>query len=277
LLLVLLFVALVSPAPAMFEENESSVRAEGMASAFTAVADDVSAADFNPAGLFHVERAQAVVFGKLLYGGAGVGLHTAHFLLGVPVRGLGTMALRVQETGFELESERSLKFAHGFRLAGTATDGLAFGYGLNVYNLSQKGFGQGYAFGADAGLFARVYRMWTVGFYGHNLNMPTMGVAGGGQGDLPRLLVLGLGFSPAPGISSALDISKEPGRATRVSVGQEFRIVQDFLTLRAGVQTEPVRFSAGLRTGLARIHLDYAFRTHPILPVTHDLGLAIEF
>jgi hypothetical protein len=267
--LLLLFAV---PAPAMFEENESGVRAEGMGGAFTAVADDAAAVDFNPAGLFQVEAAQAQVFGKLLYGGAGAGLHTAHGVVVMPVARLGTMGLRLQETGFSLESQRSLKFAHGFRLA----EGLAFGYGLNGYNLSQANFGQGFAFGLDLGLFARIYKMWSIGFYAHNVNMPRMG-NGVGNGDLPRLLVLGLGFSPASGINSAVDISKEPGQPTRVSVGQEFTIVENYLTLRAGVQTEPVRLSFGLRTGLARVHLDYAFRTHPTLPVTHNLGLVLDF
>jgi len=255
----------------MFEENESGVRAEGMAGAFTAIADDAGAVDFNPAGLFQVDAVQAQAFGKLLYGGAGVGLHTAHGVVAMPVAKLGTMGLRLQETGFGLESQRSLKLAHGFRLA----EGLACGYGLNGYNLSQANYGQGFAFGLDLGLFARIYKMWTVGFYAHNLNMPRIGT-GAWNGDLPRLLVLGLGFSPAAGINSAVDISKEPGQPTRVSVGQEFTIVEHYLTLRAGVQTEPVRLSFGLRTGLQRIHLDYAFRTHPTLPVTHNLGLAID-
>ena len=259
------------PAWAMFEENESGVRAEGMAGAFTAIADDAGAVDFNPAGLFQVDAVQAQAFGKLLYGGAGVGLHTAHGVVAMPVAKLGTMGLRLQETGFGLESQRSLKLAHGFRLA----EGLACGYGLNGYNLSQANYGQGFAFGLDLGLFARIYKMWTVGFYAHNLNMPRIGT-GAWNGDLPRLLVLGLGFSPAAGINSAVDISKEPGQPTRVSVGQEFTIVEHYLTLRAGVQTEPVRLSFGLRTGLQRIHLDYAFRTHPTLPVTHNLGLAID-
>jgi hypothetical protein len=267
-LLILLVLLLALPAHAMFEENESGVRPEGMAGAFTAVADDVCAADYNPAGLFQVDRTQFAGFGKLLYGGVGAGLHTVHLSAGMPVRSAGTVALRLQETGFALESQRSLKVAHGFRLA----EGLAFGYGLSGYNLSQQDYGQGFAFGVDAGLFARIYRVWTVGFYAHNLNMPKIGGS-----DLPRLLVAGLAFTPQPAIQSAIDVSKEPGKPTRVSVGQELRIVQDFLTLRAGVQTEPVRLCFGLRTGLEHMHVDYAMQTHPVLPLTHNLGVTAEF
>lgn len=257
------------PAQAAFEENLSGVRADGLAGAFTAVADDVSAVDFNPAGLFQVEGAQFAGFGRLLYGGVGVGLHTAQAAVCLPVRKAGTFGLRFQETGFELTSQRSLKLAHGIRLA----DGLAVGYGLNGYNLSQGGgYGGGFAVGVDVGFFGRIYKMWTVGFQAHNLNGPKIGVS-----KLPQVLTFGLGFTPSPGINSAVDISKEPGQPTRLSVGQEFRIVQDYLTLRAGVQTEPVRFAAGFRTGLENVHLDYALKTHPALPLTHTLGLAVEF
>ena len=32
-----------------------------------------------------------------------------------------------------------------------------------------------------------------------------------------------------------------------------------------------------LRTGLTHLHLDYALKTHPELPLTHDVGLTVEF
>lgn len=270
LVFVLLAVlALVLPARAAFEENQSGPRADAMGGAFTAVADDVAAIDFNPAGLFQVERAQFAGFGRLLYGGVGVGLHTAQAAACLSVRRVGTFGLRFQETGFELESQRSLKLAHGIRLA----DGLAVGYALNGYNLSQGGgYGSGFAVGVDVAVLGQIYKMWSVGFQAHNINGPRIG-----SSDLPQVLTFGLAFTPAPGISSAIDISKEPGLPTRLSVGQEFRIIQNYLTLRAGVQTEPVRFAAGFRTGLEHVHLDYVMQTHPVLPLTHTLGLAVEF
>ncbi len=252
----------------MFEDTESGVRAEGMAGAFAAVADDLSAVDFNPAGLHHLRTRSFVGVFKLLYGGAGTGLHTGSACIGLPLGRLGAVAVRMQETGFELQSQRSFKLAHGLVLA----DGLALGTGVSVYNLHQRDYGNGYAVGFDVGMWGRVYRYWTVGCYIHNLNMPSIG-----SSDLPRLLSFGLGYSPKPGIQSAVDISKEPGKPTRLSVGQEFRIVQDHLTVRAGVQTEPVRMCFGLRAGTERLHLDYALVSHPVLPFTHGFGVAFDF
>jgi hypothetical protein len=91
------------------------------------------------------------------------------------------------------------------------------------------------------------------------------------------VLAFGLGFSPAPGIVSAVDVSKEPGLGTRLAIGQEFRIIEQFLTARAGVQTEPVRLSFGLSSGYGPVQLDYALRTHPSLPLTHNAGISVSF
>ncbi len=265
--IVLGILFLLVPGYAIFEENESGVRPEGMAGAFIALADDISAIDFNPAGLMQVRSRQFQGFYKLLYGGVGVGLHTMQVSVGLPMGRLGTFGLRLQETGFQLHSERSLKLAHGFQLA----EGLAFGYGLNGYNLMQRDFGQEFAFGLDIGMWTKIYRFWTAGFYVHNLNLPTIG-----QSDLPRFVALGLGFSPNPGIHSVLEFAKEPGMRTRVAFGQEFTIIPEHLILRAGVQTEPVRFAFGLGTGVERVRIDYALRSHSVLPWTHSVGITIK-
>jgi len=255
------------PGYAIFEENESGVRAEAMAGAFVALADDISAIDFNPAGLYQVRNQQFQGFYKLLYGGVGVGLHTMQVGACLPTGRLGTFGLRVQESGFQLHSERSLKLAHGFKLA----DGLFFGYGINGYNLVQRDFGQGFAFGLDLGMFTRIYRFWSAGFYVHNLNLPQIGGA-----ELPRFIAIGLGFSPNPGIHSTLEFAKEPGMRTRVAFGQEFTIIPEHLVLRAGVQTEPVRFAFGLGTGVERVRVDYAIKTHSVLPLTHSFGVVVK-
>jgi len=263
----------------MFDDPGQSIRARGMAGAFVAVADDVSAAALNPAGLFQVQSYQFAGGYRLLYGGAGVNLHSASAGFSMPIGKFGVASLGFVESGFSLNSERTLRLSHGIKLA----DGLALGYGLACYNLYQKGFGpefpvlsqSGYAFGLDISMFTRVYRSWTLGFIAQNLNQPKMGL--GEQGQMPRRLAFGVGFSPNPGIHSAVDIEKEPGKSTRVRVGQELRIVQDHLTLRCGVQTEPVSFAFGLRAGVKMASLDYALNTHPQLGLSHSFGVNLEF
>ncbi len=267
-LLLIVWAVLFSSGYAIFEDDGSGVRAEGMGGAFWALADDISAIDFNPAGLAQVQERQFEGFYKLLYSGVDVGLHTVYAGIGIPIKRLGTFGLRVQETGFFLQSQRSIKLAHGFELA----EGIFFGYGLNGYNLSQKDYGQGWTAGLDLGMFARVHRFWSAGFYVHNINLPRIG-----ESELPRVLAFGLGFSPTPGIHSTLGFSKEPGMRTRIALGQEFEIIPQYLTLRAGASTEPVSFSFGLGSGVERVRVDYALKTHPVLPLTHNFGVLVKF
>ncbi len=266
IILSLLFFAL--PGYALFEESPSGARTEGMAGAFVAVADDINAIGYNPAGLAQVNSRQFQSGYKLLYGGVGVNLHTADAALSMPIGRFGTIGLWVQETGFQLQSQRSVKLTHGFWFA----ENLAFGYGLNGYNLYQGSLGQGLALGFDLGLWTKIARYWRAGFYAHNINMPKIGVS-----ELPNSLTIGFGFSPKLGINSAVDVSKVLGERTSVSFGQEFEIIASHLILRAGVKTEPVRFSFGLTTGLQRFVVNYALITHPVLPLTHHFGLRLNF
>jgi hypothetical protein len=256
---------------AIFENMESGARAGGMAGAFTAVADDAGAIHFNPAGLSQVSRVNIYTFYELLFGGMGENLHSATLNAAVPFSRYGTLGVSLQEAGFSLSSERSLTVGYG---VGLLKD-LSLGAGLNGYNLYLKDMGTAFAFGVDLGLHARIYRRWTVGFFAHNLNMPQMGTVE--KTYLPRTLSIGLAYEPADGITSALDVSKTVGEETRIAVGGEFAIVENLLTLRAGVQTEPVRLSVGLGTGTRNIHLDYAMLTHSSLPLTHNLGLSVVF
>jgi len=265
------FVLVPGPARAMFEQGWTSVRADGMGGAFVAVADDPGALAMNPAGLYRLAGPAMAGSYKLLFGGLGVNLHSASAGFCIPAGRAGVMGIALRETGFELHSERTVRFGHGLKLA----EGIGVGYGLAGYNLYQKGVGSGYGFGLDVGMFAQVYRVWTLGFSARNLNLPRIGT--GPEGDLPRALAFGIGYSPKPYIHSALDLEKEPGKGTRVRVGQELRIVQDHLTLRAGISTLPVCMAFGLRAGIKSVGLDYALKTHPELGLTHDFGIAVEF
>lgn len=262
---------LLSLSSAVFENMESGTRAEGMAGAFTAVGNDACTVHFNPAGLSQIDRINVYTFYELLFGGIGENLHNATLNAAVPFGRAGTLGVSVQEMGFALSSERSLTAGYG---VGLLKD-LSVGAGLVGYNLYMKDMGSAFALGIDLGLHARLYRRWTVGFSAHNLNMPQMGT--NVKTYLPRVLNVGLAYTPADGIVSALDVSKEVGQPTRVAVGGEFRIVENLLTLRAGVLTEPVRLAVGLGTGTRNIHLDYALLTHSSLPATHNLGLSVVF
>lgn len=257
------------PVWAAFEDLESGVRPQGMGGAFTAVADDPSAIHWNPAGLAAQDRIELVAFYKHLYGGP-EGLHNATLDVALPTR-WGRFGLSLQEVGFDLESERVLTLAGGMQLA----EDLAVGVSVVGYQLYQERFGTGWAVGLDVGLLATVYRRWRLGFFAHNLNNPKMGEDC--QYDLPRLVNVGLAYVPFEGVVSSLDLSKEVGRETRLQVGQEFAIFDDLLILRAGIQTAPARYSAGVGSRIRRMRFDYAVQNHEVLPLTHQISIGYRF
>jgi len=266
--LLLLFVP-VAPVRAAFEAWGSGVRPQGMGGAFTAIADDPSAIHWNPAGLAQMERGYVTTFYQRLYGGVD-GLHSLSLDLACPLH-WGTVGLSLQEAGFDLDKERAFTFSHGFPL----TKDLAFGYNLVLYDLWQERFGSQTAFGLDLSLRATVYKRWQLGCFFHNMNRPEMGNIARYQ--LPRLLNAGVAYEPFPGVTTSVDLSKEVGYATKVRVGQEFGIIENLLTLRAGVESQPqqfgVRYSAGLGLLVKGVRLDYALVSHEILPMTHQIAL----
>jgi len=270
--ILILIVCVISLSFAMFEDLESGSRAEGMGCAFTAIADDPSSIQYNPAGLNQINNISAMSFYKLIFGGIGINLHDACLNVAYPLpKSAGVVGLGMQEMGISMHSEKVLTLSHGFSLV----KDISFGYNIRGYSLTQTGFGSGYTFGIDFGLLTKIYRRWQVGFFVHNINNPKLGTDT--KYDLPRLINFGVAYRPMMGINSALDISKEVGKPTRIMVGQELQIIENYLTLRAGIQTEPIRFAFGLRSGMKNIFIDYAMTTHPELPLTHNFGLAVSF
>jgi len=269
--ILVLILIIVSFSFAIFEDLESGSRAEGMANAFTAIADDPSSIQYNPAGLTQIEKISVMSFYKVLYGGIG-NLHNICINAAYPLqKNAGVVGIGLQEMGISLHSEKVLTLSQGVNLVRD----IAFGYNIRGYQLSVTDYGSAMTFGIDLGVLTKLYKRWQVGFYVHNINNPKMGSVT--KYNLPRLLNFGVAYRPTIGINSSLDISKEVGKPTRFFVGQEFQIIEDYLTIRAGIQTDPNRFALGVRSGTKKVFIDYAVMTHADLPWTHNFGLAVSF
>lgn len=269
--IIVLTIVCISFCFAIFEDLESGARAEGMANAFTAISDDPSAIQYNPAGLVYVNNISAMAFYKLLFSGVGVNLHNICLNVAYPINDrAGVVGIGLQEIGIALNSEKVLTISHSVNLI----KDISFGYNIRTYQLSQTDYGSGLTFGLDLGLLSRIYKRWQYGFFIRNINSPKMGDVV--KYNLPRIINVGIAYRPTLGINSTLDISKEVGKPTRIAVGQEFQIIEDYLTIRAGIQTEPIRFGFGLRSGMKNIYIDYALTTHSKLPLTHNFGILIN-
>jgi hypothetical protein len=273
ILAVIFILALaLGSARAAFEDWQVGIRPTGMSGAYTAVADDIDAVRWNPAGLAQLDSWQASVYAKRLWGVAGLTNQTAS--IGRRFGQWGGAAISAQQVGCDLETDQTVTLSHGFDL----NRQLAFGYNFNFYRLWQEGCGSAMTMGIDVGLLAKVYRSWRVGCFGHNLNHPSLGKSY--QYDLPSGVSIGLSYVPFSGVLASVEAGKDAGKITRYKVGSEYELWPDRLTLRAGILNEGqlTLYSTGLGVRARGILVGYAFEGgHQALSGTHQFALGYKW
>ncbi|OGR94516.1 MAG: hypothetical protein A2016_05950 [Elusimicrobia bacterium GWF2_62_30] len=217
---LLLFAA---PARAAFDDLGAGARAPGMGNAFTAVADDVYAIYYNPAGLALLQRPEfAAAHTQHLTGlSDGSGLSTSFLGYAQPLaKNNGTLGAAIQNFSIDggFYNERAICLSYG--RAAPAVLGLEDLYwGVNVKNL-RRSFGSlpeasnAYngltatgvsdpvlsgrssvsAFDADLGLLYRLTENYTAGLELAHLPRPNVAFAAGQTDRLPLQTKLGFGY-----------------------------------------------------------------------------------
>ena len=272
IILTLAALAITANAWAAFEDWQVGIRGNALAGAYTAVADDIEAIQWNPAGLSDINGWQASVYGKRLWGIRGLVNGTAS--IARSWGRWGSAGLSLQQVGSDWEKDQALSLAHGLALQKQ----LSFGYGINLYRLWQDRFGSAVTAGIDIGLLAKIYRKWRIGCFGHNLNHPSLGTLS--QYDLPSWMEVGVAYEPYSGVLGAAGATKEVGRITRYKFGSEFAIVQERLKLRAGVLNEGnlTLYTLGFGVQALGVSVNYAFEGgHEALSGTHQFGLGYRW
>ncbi len=164
---------------ANFVETELGARAMGMGGAFVAVADDVTALHWNPAGLATLEQIQVFGMRTSVYGVDGVSEDAAIAGYGNGTHGAAAGWMR---TGAEdLYNEDTLIAGYGFN--GCFVEGLAAGVALKRFSIDAPGYeyyndpafsGDGdAAFAADLGVLYR-RGSWSAGGVLRNLGEPEL-------------------------------------------------------------------------------------------------------
>jgi len=264
----------------VFDNRLPSPRATAMSNAFVAVANDVWAGYYNPAGLAQLKHYE---FGSAYQRPFGLPFFNNGFLgaaLPLP-RNFGSVSLlaetfSVEYENTQLSSETTIGLAHGFYLLSDIHSSLSFGYQLKYYHwklgqsVSGLDLGSGATVGLDVGFQASIYQRTHVGIYVYNVNNPHLGSEVAHE--LPRRIVIGAAYRPYSGLTTSLALNKSLGFDTQVEGGFEF-FLADWLALRAGASTYPSRFSAGLGLRYAGFLFDYSLHTHDVMAETHKFGL----
>jgi hypothetical protein len=282
LLSILLLFAIVTPLHPAFEDLKTGTRPAALGGAFTALSNDHNASFWNPAGLSELDSPEIFSTYKRLF----AIVHNFTFATCLPTR-YGGFGFTVRETSVKgdytdmsgavveenttLEAERALLLSHGFHLI----EEVSFGYNLVAYQVQNIRFDSHLAFGLDIGMLMEVYRQWRLGFFFRNLNSPTIGETF--HYGLPEEISLGIAYVPFDHVVTLLDFEKQLGYEINVKMGTEVVVIDELLVLRGGIETEPVDFSLGFGTGYRNLKLNYAFRTHKALPLTHLVEAGWKF
>jgi len=282
LIIFLLALLLTQSTAGIFDERYPSPRATAMSGSVVALANDVWAPYYNPAGLALVDNYAAGVSYQNPYNLAYFNNYFLSAAAPLPNKNLGTIAVSFQNFGVNYEgndmsAEYTFGLSHGFLLMQDVHSFLSFGYNLKYYywslgeSITGIDLGSGSAFGLDIGVQGSIYNRTYVGLYFLNINTPKMGAIN--KHELPQRIVAGAGYTPIDNVATTIALNKTIGKETQVEAGFEFKIIS-MLAIRAGVSTAPNRFSAGLGFNYNNIHFNYAIRTHPALSETHQFGLS---
>lgn len=250
-----------------FERHAQSARAVGLAHALTASCRSIDAIRVNPAWLSFVTQNHAAAGYERALGGI-EGLHNIALGYARPLF-WGGFGIQLSEFGFSEQKEQAVTIAYGSSFNET----FSFGLASDLYIIDNERTGQTYAFGLSFGLLGRIYKKWSLGVYGHNLNRPQFGLSD--EGELPAELKAGLSYEPFEDILSEIDLSMKDDDM-RVHLGAEFRLF-GLLYLRSGIKTNPSVVAAGTGIVYKFISFDYAAEFVPDLPLSHTATLGFTF
>jgi tetratricopeptide (TPR) repeat protein len=290
--------AVVAPARAAYDDLGTSARVSGMSNAYTAVADDVYAIYYNPAGLALVDRPEVATTYSMIVTGLSDGSNVQNSFIGYaqPIKGGEYGTAGIGWNYFSLDSlyrESSVFLSYGNRLTPQDSDlpiygGITTKYlyrsinpgalaGNSISNtgqiltgvsdpLLQNGAKSNLDF--DLGLLWQVLPHWDAGFQVQHLFAPNIAFTPGQTDTLQRNLKFGGAYrSPFSTIDADFDIIAAPdGTMERdVNLGVEKwlpTLLYGAFGLRAGLGygTDDYRqLTIGLSYRIHRLQVDYGF------------------
>lgn len=250
-----------------FERHALSARAAALSHGITASCYGVDAVRFNPSALALLGHNHLSVGYERTFSGI-EGLHNINIGYARPLF-YGGLGIQLSEFGFSEQKEQAVTLAYGFGF----NESFKFGVGGDLYIINNSRTGSSYAYGLNFGLLGKLYRKWSLGVYGHNINGPQFGSED--RGELPPELKAGLAYEPFDGILSEIDFSMKDDNM-RVHLASEFKLF-NLLYFRTGVKTNPFVIAAGAGILHKFISFDYAAEYMPELPLSHTATIGFTF
>lgn len=252
---------------AQFELIDIGAKPISLGGAFTSLANNSNAVYYNPAGISQIPFREVSIF----YSPAPFGLkELANGSVNyVEPTKFGTIGLSAKTYGFDLYKEITVTATY----SNNYKKKIFYGANINYYNLKIQNYGSASTFGVDIGGLAYLTDFLRWGFAAFNLNRPKIGT----QDDkLPQVYRTGVSIQPRKELNFVLDVEKDTRYTTSVKAGVEYSLY-DMIDLRAGIGTEPTKFSGGVGLYYSIFEIDYGFYNHQDLGLTHQGTITINF
>jgi hypothetical protein len=201
---------------ASFEELPTGGRQAGLANAFTALADDVYAAYYNPAGLVHIKRSEFTTYYAKLYSGLsdGSSISRSYVAYAHPLKKHGTLGfsfLNLDLSGLYSETTMAVHYAHAVKERWNIGGSLKYlkkSFGTDAYStnaIDNNGNQNGTpdplfanngtsktGMAIDLGAQYRLSKIYDLGFAIMNINSPNMALDSSDQDKVASIYKMGI-------------------------------------------------------------------------------------
>ncbi len=179
---------------------------------------------------------------------------------------IGTFGFGVQSFGFSLYRETIGSISAAYPVSNE----IAVGASFHLYHLSIERYGTGIRPVIDIGALYSLADAITIGTSIQNVT----GSSFGGDDDIPQKISSGFSLSIEQLVMVTADIVKDI-RYPVYSNGSIEIYPHELLTLRFGIDGSSSMFSAGIAINLFSIQFNYGVSSHPILGLTHTIGVTL--
>jgi hypothetical protein len=246
-----------------FEPKTTSARAMGLGNAFVAYPGDVWGVFINPAGWANLHQMTAGVFYSRLFGLPEFALLNDVF---ATPTSWGVLGGAIESYGFDLYRENvfSLTFAN------TYFEKLRIGVNAKILSLEIQNYGSNRVIAFDLGIQTSLFDDLCWGFSVINLNAPSFGKKAPDR--VAQVFSTGILYQSAAHFRILADLVKDVRFSLNGKLGLEYQPVSFFI-VRAGLNTDPSLFSAGVGFQFRRFEVDYGFSSHNDLGETHAVSI----
>jgi hypothetical protein len=232
-----------------------------------ALSNDVFSLFNNPSGLSQINWREVGIY----YSPAPFGLSELAngYVAYIEPFDFGSVGIGGMTYGFDLYRESRIVLGYSYNYENKFFAGAA----INLHSFSIQNYGNATAFYFNFGGLAYITNEIRWGFSISNLNRASIGNE---DDQIPMVFSTGFSYDLINTLSLNLGLTKDIRYKPSVKFGIEYDIIE-YLSLRAGFQNEPSKYSAGIGINYSILQLDYALFTHQDLGITHQAGIVISF